>query len=64
MIKGSKEKRPGEFTGRHMAMILVTFFGIVIAVNITMARYASSTFGGLVVDNIYVASLNFNGWLE
>jgi nitrogen fixation protein FixH len=64
MSGSSKEKRRGEFTGRHMAIILVTFFGIVMAVNFTMARYASSTFGGLVVDNSYVASQKFNGWLE
>lgn len=52
------------FTGRHITLILVTFFGIVIAVNVTMAYFASSTFGGLVVDNSYVASQKFNGWLE
>jgi len=52
------------FTGRHITLILVTFFGIVIAVNVTMAYFASSTFGGLVVENSYVASQKFNGWLE
>lgn len=51
------------FTGRHIAIILVIFFGIVIAVNITMARLAIGTFGGTVVDNSYVASQNFNDWL-
>lgn len=53
-----------EFTGRHMALIMVGFFGVVIAVNLTMARYATSTFGGIVVENSYVASQKFNGWLE
>ncbi len=53
-----------EFTGRHMAAVMVAGFGIVIAVNFTMAALASSTFGGLVVENSYVASQNFNGWLE
>jgi nitrogen fixation protein FixH len=52
------------FTGHHMAMILVAFFGVVIAVNFTMAWFASSTFGGLVVENSYVASQKFNGWLQ
>lgn len=52
------------FTGRHMAAILVAGFGIVVAVNFTMAALASSTFGGLVVENSYVASQHFNGWLE
>ena len=39
----------GRFTGRHMAAILVAFFAIVITVNVTMARFAMSTFGGKVV---------------
>ncbi len=52
------------FTGRHMTLILVAFFGLVIAINFTMAYFASSTFGGLVVDNSYVASQQYNGWLK
>lgn len=52
------------FTGRHMAAILVAFFGIVILVNFTMARFASATFGGIVVENSYVASQQFNRWLD
>ena len=51
------------FTGRHMAALMVGFFAVVIAVNISMARLASGTFGGTVVDNSYVASQQFNGWL-
>ena len=53
-----------EFTGRHMAIILVTGFGIVIAVNLFMATLAVRGFGGVVVENSYVASQNFNGWLD
>jgi nitrogen fixation protein FixH len=41
----------GPFTGRHMTAILVGFFGVVIAVNLLMARFATSTFGGIVVEN-------------
>jgi nitrogen fixation protein FixH len=52
------------FTGRHMAAIMVGFFGIIIAVNFTMARFAVTTFGGIVVENSYVASQEFNGWLD
>lgn len=52
------------FTGRHMTMILVAFFGVVIVVNLIMATLATRTFGGLVVENSYVASQRFNGWLE
>jgi nitrogen fixation protein FixH len=53
----------GRFTGWHMATILIAFFGVVIAVNLVMARFAVSTFGGTVVDNSYVASQNYNRWL-
>lgn len=52
------------FTGRHMAAILVAFFGVVIVVNLINARYAGATFGGVVVENSYVASQDFNRWLE
>lgn len=52
------------FTGRHMAAIMVGFFAVVIAVNLFMARQASATFGGVVVDNSYVASQHFNRWLD
>lgn len=52
------------FTGRHMAAIMVAFFGVVIVVNVMMARFAISTFGGEVVENSYVASQHFNRWLD
>jgi len=59
-----KESARGRFTGWHMTGILVGFFGVVMAVNFTMASFASSTFGGIVVENSYVASQEFNGWLD
>ncbi|TFF20650.1 cytochrome oxidase [Jiella endophytica] len=49
-----------EFTGRHMAIIMVAFFGTVISVNVTMAWYAETTWSGLVVSNSYVASQTFD----
>jgi nitrogen fixation protein FixH len=52
------------FTGRHMLFAMLAFFGVIIAVNFTMAWFASRTFGGTVVDNSYVASQNFNSWLQ
>lgn len=60
-MREQSETRP--FTGRHMTMILIAFFGVVIGVNVTMARLAASTFGGTVVDNSYVASQHYNEWL-
>lgn len=57
------DARTRPFTGRHMAAILIAFFGVVIAVNVTMAMFATRTFGGTVVENSYVASQRFNLWL-
>ncbi|SIT76649.1 FixH family protein [Pontibaca methylaminivorans] len=56
----STTKRKGEFTGRHMLAIMVVFFGVVIAVNLTMAFMARKSWTGTVVDNTYVASQEFN----
>ncbi|EJU14219.1 hypothetical protein LH128_04711 [Sphingomonas sp. LH128] len=52
------------FNGKHMTAILVAGFGVVLAVNVTMATLASTTFGGIVVENSYVASQDFNRWLD
>lgn len=51
------------FTGWHMAGVLIGGFGIVFAVNILMASMAVGSFGGVVVENSYVASQKFNDWL-
>ena len=48
------------FTGLHMLLATSAFFAVVIAVNVTMAVYASSSWSGLVVQNTYVASQEFN----
>ncbi len=60
----TQQRRIRPLTGRHITIIFVAFFGVVIAVNVTMARLAVSTFGGVVVENSYVASQQFNGWLK
>ena len=60
----TSKRTPKRFTGRHMAAILISFFAVVIVVNLVMARFALSTFGGTVVDNSYVASQHYNEWLQ
>lgn len=57
MIGKDGERR---FTGKHMLAIMVAFFSVVIAVNLTMAFFARSSWTGMVVENIYVASQQFN----
>jgi nitrogen fixation protein FixH len=52
--------REKEFTGRHMLMIMLGSFGVIIAVNLTMAFNAVGTFPGVEVKNSYVASQNFD----
>lgn len=52
------------FTGKHFTAIMVVGFGIVMAVNFTMAHYATSGFSGVVVENSYVASQKFNTWID
>ena len=48
-----------ELTGRHVFAITAAAFGIIIAVNVTMAVNAVQTFPGLEVKNSYVASQQF-----
>ena len=54
----AKPVRP--VTGWHVLAIFVTFFGVIIAVNVTLAWQAISTFPGLEVENGYVASQTFD----
>lgn len=62
-MNGTGRKGEREFTGRHMLMVMVAFFGVIIAVNLTMATLAGRTWTGLVVKNSFVASQNYNGEL-
>jgi nitrogen fixation protein FixH len=50
---------PDKFTGYHMIAVITLFFGTIIAVNLTLAFYASSSWTGLVVKNTYIASQIF-----
>lgn len=52
--------RGNGFTGRHMLAIMVTFFGTIITVNVTMAWLASASWSGMLAKNTYVASQDFN----
>jgi nitrogen fixation protein FixH len=54
------ERKPSQgFTGLHMWILSISFFGVIIAVNIGMATMAMRSWTGLVVDNSYVASQEF-----
>lgn len=49
-----------EITGRKVLMMFVAFFGVIIAVNLTMAFFAVRTFSGLEVANSYDASQGYD----
>ncbi len=49
-----------EITGRHVAIGMVSAFGLIVAVNLVLAWQAVATFPGLEVKNSYVASQTFD----
>lgn len=51
--------RERQFTGRHMLAVILLFFGVIISVNVGMAIVASASWTGLVVQNSYIASQEF-----
>lgn len=46
-------------TGRFVLVTLLSFFGVVVGVNVVMARLAVSTFGGVETASSYKAGLAF-----
>lgn len=53
-----------QFTGTHLLLILLAFFSVVFTVNFGMAYFAKTSWTGLVVENGYVASQEFNKELQ
>lgn len=53
-----------QLTGKHVLMIFVGAFGVIIGVNLLLAFSAVRTFPGLEVKNSYVASQEFNTRLK
>ncbi|MEM7060213.1 MAG: FixH family protein [Pseudomonadota bacterium] len=49
-----------ELKGRHVLLIAVTAFAIIVAANMAMLFAATGSFPGLVVKNSYVASQGWN----
>ena len=50
-----------KITGRHVAIVFVRAFSVIIGVNLVLATSAVRTFPGLEVKNSYVASQAFEG---
>ena len=52
---------PKPLTGAKVLFMLLTFFGVVIGVNMIMMRLAIQTLPGTDVDSAYSASLAYEG---
>nr|WP_257317747.1 FixH family protein [Shinella pollutisoli] len=61
MANAQRKPQGFVFTGWHMLGVMVLFFGTIITVNLVMAWNATRSWSGLVVQNTYVASQEFNG---
>jgi nitrogen fixation protein FixH len=62
MMNEESDYRPGgrALTGRKVLLILVAFFGVMLAVNFVFATYAVKTFSGIDADNPYDTGLAYN----
>ena len=54
-----RTRSPKPLTGGKVFLMLVAFFGVVIAVNLVMMRFAIQTLPGTEVDSAYSASLAY-----
>lgn len=57
MITKTTDKH--EFTGRKMLIIMIAFFSVIVAANLTLAYLANRSWTGLVPDNPFDKSQNF-----
>jgi nitrogen fixation protein FixH len=55
----SRSKSPKQLTGSMVLAMLIAFFGVVIGVNVYMAKVAIATLPGTDVDSAYSASLGY-----
>jgi nitrogen fixation protein FixH len=60
MMTGLVSRRETEFTGRKMLIVIISFFAVIIGVNLSLAYFATASWPGLVVANGYIASQNFS----
>ena len=56
-----KEKK---FTGKHFLISILSFFGVIIGMNIAFVYFATNTWTGLSKENAYVDGLNYNQTIE
>jgi nitrogen fixation protein FixH len=59
-MMNTRQAKEFVFTGWHMLGVICLFFGTIISVNFFMAYQAIHSWSGIVVENTYVASQQFN----
>ncbi|MFD2207569.1 FixH family protein [Kiloniella antarctica] len=58
---GKKEKK---LTGKHFLLYILSFFGVIIGMNLVFVYFATNTWTGLSKDNAYIDGLNYNKTIE
>jgi nitrogen fixation protein FixH len=53
-----------EIRGRHVLIMMLAFFGVIVAVDLVFAYLAISTFTGLDTENAYLKGLRYNETLQ
>ena len=52
-------RHPRIITGRTVLLCLISFFGVILAMNVVMVRVALSSFSGVETESAYKAGLSF-----
>lgn len=52
-------RQEARFTGWHMWMLAIAFFGVIIGVNIWLAVVSATSWTGMVVEDSYIAGTQF-----
>jgi nitrogen fixation protein FixH len=60
IIEARPAAEPRRLTGRAVLIMLIAFFGVVIAVNMVMLKVAVKSFSGLEEKNAYLAGMSYD----
>lgn len=63
-MPATTEDSEKKFTGKHMLLVMIGFFGTIISVNLALVYFAEHSWTGLIAKNGFVASQHFNELLE
>ncbi|WP_417453168.1 FixH family protein [Kiloniella sp.] len=64
MNKTPAPQKEKKFTGKHFLISILSFFGVIIGMNIVFVYFATNTWTGLSRENAYIDGLNYNQTIE